>query len=346
VDGGPAAGAEPRSVGLRKAIEDLAGVYRELTATHAKTVPDLQLDQDRRQIAVAEAVLEELRLQVFAWEEWQKLLVNVREGRIAADAAPNPLLKHLPLGKARPASAGTSAPPVPVETDHFFPRFERTVGLMEQFARRCIRQAIPELLHSLQVRILPQRNELAGALTESAERRVEQMGEEAQMQYQILQLALSPEQLAQGLIKECLFDENSPATMSAAALFPLARSEKAPESDQLLRPGRFLGWHPELRQRSDQHEARLPDNASHPIQVMRLRNEMVITLGQALTQLVSQSSQLVFQKLLEIWNAIVIALGNLLLNNQLILTLAESGQEQPGRPRRWAGLAAIPAPAL
>jgi hypothetical protein len=219
---------------------------------------------------------------------------------------------------------------------------------MEQFARRCIREAIPELLQRLEVRILPQRNELAGVLSEAAEQSVQQLDEEALGQYQALQLALAPKQLAEGLIEQCELAENSDPKLVPEALFPLARSERGPGHDaQVLRPGRALGWRPDLRQRADQHGARLPDNASHPIQVMRLRNEMVVTLGQALTQLVSQGGQKVFHELLEIWNAIVIGLGNLLLNNKLLLTLAESGQEPPdGRSPRWANLAAIPAPAL
>jgi hypothetical protein len=282
-------------------------------------------------VSVSETVRDEAVSEIFAWEEWRRLLDCVEpnsgaEGYLSvADERP---------GKSAVVRTRRREPP-PTESEDFYPAFERTLRHLGQFARACTRQAAGEWLRALSVRerVALCRDAILPALQspEVTRRVAERFGRGGLDQLASLRDATEPARWEAAVTGPDTAGDDTAWHLDAGALFPLAYAGRD-------RGGRAFGWSPKLK---DAPADETPDpSARHQVQVFRVRDELISSASQGALQLVTGMNDRVVTALLGVFAEVYDFLRACREDAAFLACLAEDARAQGGAGGEWrqAGL--------
>ncbi|MCL1471219.1 dynamin family protein [Argonema antarcticum] len=280
----------PNFVKLRDAIESLSKTYDEFQKDLA-----IKVLKDRREVAVSDAVKDELIFRIYEWSQWNLLFQQAEKGIIKLPKSVNRF------------DSKSNKKVIATKSDDFYPVFETAVLEVEKFANKSIQQAFKNLLDELSSRMLDRRNEIAEILTDERLQWIESNSKNYESSHLLENFVngnIDPKNWLEGLLEECSLEENSLSTINPETLFPLVRANSHESSQAFV-------WGKE-ENKKDQKPA------NNQILVLRLRDEMIASAGLHLVEIVSKANQQLNNTLGEWINNIIDVLGRLLRDEVLL----------------------------
>jgi len=293
-------------VTLKQAIDGLVTTYGQFNEKLGK-----QPLQDRRGLAVSDVVKDELIFRVHNWREWTTLFNKVKDGIITLEKPGGA------LGRLREKVSKTSNAAFPVQSEDFYPAFDKTFRDLEAFTHDRIQQAVTDLLNDLLMQVSQDRQVIESKLSADLEAPIQtHFGEQSVELLNYLLIGADPHQWLEDILEE--ITNLNKATASSPDLelfFPLA------QADEHHRIGQVFDWGP----KKTKTQAR-PMN--HQVLVLRLRDEIVSSAGLHLVQYVSELTKQVNQELVSILDDVVPKLQELSKQEALLRYIASGEVDQ------------------
>jgi hypothetical protein len=299
-------------VSLKQAIDGLVTAYGRFEEKLGK-----QPLQDRRGLAVSDIVKDELIFRVHNWREWTTIFNKVKDGTITLEKPGGA------LGKLQQRVSKTSNAAFPVQSEDFYPAFDKTFREMEAFTHDRIQQAVTDLLNDLLRQVFQERQVIQSKLSAELEDSIQtHFGEQSVELFNYLLILADPQQWLEAIVEITSLNQAATSSPDLKLFFPLA------QADEHHRMGQVFDWGP----KKIKTQAR-PMN--HQVLVLRLRDEIVSSAGLHLVQQVSELTKQVNQELMTILDAVVPKLQELAKQEALLRYIASGEVERQEVSLPW-----------
>lgn len=301
-------------VNLRQTIANLVTIYQEFQNDLGK-----KPIQDRhRGIDMSDVIYDELTFKIFNWDQWNIILQRAENGIIKRPESTS-ILDDLFPDLDKPEDSNN----FPTKSDDFYPVFQQTVQDLEKFTRTRLRQAITDLLNQFSAQMAEPRNKLTEILPpEKVKEQIEHIRQKygsARLLQILVGRATNPELFQEEILRRCELQKDSQSTIQTETIFPLASGDSSNQGSQIFEWGR------------DSEDSPRPFN--HQILVLRLRDEMIASVGLHLVQLVSETNQKLNDTLGELLKQLIDVLQSLSKNENLLRDIvAEEIEPNPSGP--------------
>ncbi|NJN11603.1 MAG: proteasome protein [Richelia sp. RM1_1_1] len=294
-------------IDLRNAIQTLNKVYENFKANLGN-----EGLKNRAGITVEQTVKDETIFRVHDWNQWTLLFNKANNGIITLGQSKKGAASRFDRGSKTDNS-------IPTTSSDFYPKFEKTVKNLKDFATELIYQAVKDLLAQFSNQITSERDLLKTILRPEMEQKIEATfdSERADLFFALLH-GYDPNDWQKDIIKEI----NSEETLFAATMFPLARP------DEKHQTGRIFDWAPERSQ-----DNKTP--ANHLLLVLRLQDEIIASASLHLVQYVNELNKQVNDGLMSILGEIIPALQELPKKEDLLRYIADGESPTEAGSPAW-----------
>ncbi|MEA5597109.1 dynamin family protein [Rivularia sp. UHCC 0363] len=147
-----------------QALKDLRSHLGQMYSNYKEFQDNLGKEplKDWQGIAVSDVVKDEVTYRILDWKQWNLLFSRAQNGIIALPS-PNENQEEPFRRRKRPTNN------IPTKSDDFYEEFGNTVKGLEEFARKCIKEAVKNLLNNLSNQLDTEIKYLQGILREQME---------------------------------------------------------------------------------------------------------------------------------------------------------------------------------